>query len=47
MGMKVPSRPHDAARKVELDVVDAVLDLLANGSHPTIGAVDLKRMTRG
>src|SRR5215467_1005651 len=29
MGMKVPGRPHDAAREVEFDVVDAVLDLLA------------------
>src|SRR5436190_2257015 len=47
MGMKVPGRPHNAARKVELDVVDAVLDLLADRFHPTIGAVDLQRMTRG
>src|SRR5215831_15696868 len=28
-------------------MVDAVLDLLADGFHPTIGAVDLQRMTRG
>src|SRR6201997_5176474 len=47
MGVEVPSRPHDAAGKVKLDVVDAVLDLLADGFHPTIGAVDLQRMTRG
>src|SRR3954447_5092266 len=47
MGVEVPCRPHDAARKVELDVVDAVLDLLAYGFDPTIGAVDLQCMTRG
>ena len=47
MGVKVPGRPHDAARQVELDVVDAILDLLADGLHPTIGAVDLQRMTGG
>src|SRR5215467_11682119 len=47
VGVEVPSRPHDAARKVKLDMVDAVLDLLADGFHPTIGAVDLQRMTRG
>src|SRR5262245_44636762 len=47
MGVKVPGRPHDAAREVKLDMVDAVLDLLADGFHPTIGAVDLQRMTRG
>ena len=41
MGVKVPGRPHDAARQVELDVVDAIFDLLADGLHPTIGAVDL------
>jgi hypothetical protein len=28
-------------------VVDAVLDLLADGFHPAIWAVDLQRMTRG
>src|SRR6516225_11495828 len=47
MGVEVPCRPHDSAREVKLDVVDAVLDLLADGFHPTIGAVDLQRMTRG
>src|SRR5215472_12243807 len=47
MGVEVPGRPHDAAREVELDVVDAVLDLLADGFHPTIGAVDLQSVTRG
>ena len=46
MGVEVPRRPHDPAREVELDVVDAVFDLLANGFHPAIGAVDLQRMTR-
>ena len=40
VGVEVPSRPHDAAREVELDVVDAVLDLVADGFHPTIGAVN-------
>ena len=45
--MEVPNRPHDTAREVKLDVVDAVFDLLADGFHPTIGAVDLQRMTRG
>src|SRR3712207_6478040 len=47
MGVEVPCRPHDAAREVELDVIDAVLDLLADGFHPTIGAVNLQRMARG
>src|SRR3954454_23338445 len=47
MGVKVPCRPHDAAREVELDVVDTVLDLLADGFYPAIGTVDLQRMTRG
>src|SRR6516225_11722848 len=47
VGVEVPGRPHDAAREIKLDVVDAVLDLLADGSHPTIGAVNLQRMTRG
>src|SRR4029077_5852046 len=47
MGVEVPRRPHDAAREVELDMVDAVFDLLANGFHPTIGTVDLQRMPRG
>src|SRR5947209_12217126 len=30
MGVEVPSRPHDGAREVKLDMVDAVLDLLAH-----------------
>src|SRR3954453_14933795 len=47
MGVEIPCRPHDAARKVKLDVVDAVLDLLADGFHEAIGAVHLERMTRG
>src|SRR5246127_3931370 len=29
-----------------VDMVDAVLDLLADGFHPTIGAVNFQRMTR-
>src|SRR5690242_8709032 len=47
MGVEVPCRPHDATREVKLDMVDAVLDLLADRFHPTIGAVNLQRMTRG
>src|SRR5215831_7335450 len=47
MGVEVPCRPHDAAREVKLDMIDAVLDLLADGFDPTIGAVNLQRMTRG
>src|SRR5437879_10589965 len=47
VGVEVPRRAHDAAREVELDVVDAVLDLLADGFDPPVGAVDLQRMTRG
>jgi hypothetical protein len=45
--MKVPGRPHDAAREVELDVVDAILDLLADGLHPAVGAINLQCMARG
>src|SRR5436190_2627260 len=45
--MEVPCRPHDTAREVKLDMVDAVLDLLADGFHPTVGSVNLQRMTRG
>ena len=45
--MEVPGRPHDAARQVELDVVDAVLDLLADGFDEAIGTVDLQRVPRG
>src|SRR6516165_8750290 len=47
MGVAVPRRPHDASREVELDVVDAILDLLADGCHPTVGAVNLQCMARG
>src|ERR1700679_2647733 len=47
MGVEVPCRPPDAAREVELDVIDAVFDLLANGFHPTIGAVNLQGVPRG
>ena len=46
MGVEVPRRPHDAARKVELDVVHAVLDLLADGFDPAIRTVDLQCMAR-
>src|ERR1700747_311569 len=47
MGVEVPCRPHDASREVKLNMVDTVLDLLADGFDPSIGAVDLQRMTRG
>src|ERR1700747_3635270 len=47
MGVEIPCRPHDAAREVKLDMVDTVLDLVADGFHPTTGAVNLQRMTRG
>jgi|SRR6516162_8036329 len=47
VGVEVPGRSHDAAREINLDMVDPVLDLLADGFHPTIGAVNLQRMTRG
>src|SRR5947209_1206575 len=47
MGVEVPCRPHDAAREVKLDMVDAVLDLVADRFHPPIGPVNLQRMTRG
>src|SRR5215469_14511165 len=47
VGVEIPGRPHDAAREIELDVVDPILDLLADGFDPTVGAVDLPGMTRG
>src|SRR6516225_5922067 len=39
--------PMMPPERVKLDMVDAVLDLLADGFHPTIGTVNLQRMTRG
>ena len=47
MPVQVPCRAHDAARQVELDVIDAVLDLLADRLDPAVGPVDLQRVTRG
>jgi hypothetical protein len=35
----VPGGPHDAAGQVELDVVDAGLDALADGAHEVVAAV--------
>ena len=43
----VPRRAHDAAREVELDVVDAVLDLLADRFHEAVRPVALECVTRG
>ena len=42
----VPGGTHDAAREVHLDVIDAVLDLLADRFHEAVGAVAFERMTR-
>ena len=47
MRVQVPRRPHDAAREIELDVVDAVLDLLADRLDEAVGAVALERMPGG
>src|SRR3954469_2512714 len=38
--------PIDATREVKLDMVDAVLDLLADSFHPAIGSINLQRMAR-
>src|ERR671924_2188520 len=37
--MPVPRRPHDAAAEIKLDVVDAVLNLLANGLDEAVWAI--------
>ena len=42
--MLIPGRPHYAAGQVELDVVDAVLHLLADRPHKAIWAVALARL---
>src|SRR5262245_54692022 len=47
MGMEVPWRPHDATGELWLEAVATVLDLLADGFHPAIGAVDFQCMPRG
>ena len=43
--VQVPCRTHDPAGQVQLDVVDAVLDLLADRLHPAVRAIDLDGMT--
>ena len=43
----VPRRAHDAAGEVQLDVIDAVLDLLADRFHEAVRAVALERVARG
>jgi hypothetical protein len=43
----VPCRPHDAARQIELDVIDTVLDLLADRAHEAVGTVAFERMAGG
>jgi hypothetical protein len=43
--VEVPGGPQDAARQVQLDVVDAVLDLLADRFDEAVGSVDLERMS--
>ena len=43
----VPRRAHDAAGQVQLDVVDAVLDLLADRPHEAVGPVALPRVAGG
>ena len=45
--MPIPVRPHDAAGQVELDVVHAVLDLLADGLDEAVGAVALAGLAGG
>src|SRR5262245_30479983 len=42
----IPGRAHDPAREIELDVVDAVLDLLPDRADKAIRAVAFERMTR-
>ena len=42
----VPGGTHDAAGEVHLDVIDPVLDLLADGFHEAVGAVAFERMAR-
>ena len=47
MPVAVPIGAHDAAGEVELDVVDAVLDLLADGLDESVGAVALAGLPGG
>ena len=45
--MEVPGGPQDAARQVQLDVVDAILDLLADGLDEAVRSVAFERMSGG
>src|SRR5438128_8303653 len=46
MPVAVPGRTHDAAREVQLDVIDAILDLLPDRADKAVRAVALERMSR-
>src|SRR6185503_10397071 len=41
----VPGRAHDPAREIELDVIDAILDLLSDRADKAERAVAFERMT--
>jgi hypothetical protein len=43
----IPRRAHDASGEVELDVVDAVLDLLPDGAHEAVRPVAFPRVAGG
>src|SRR5258705_5115782 len=47
MPVPIPCGTHDAAREVQLDVIDSVLDLLADRFDKAIRAVALQRVTGG
>jgi len=44
--VEIPGRPQNAARQVQLDMVDAVLDLLADRLDEAVRAVALERVPR-
>ena len=47
LGVSIPRGPHDAAGQVQLDVIDPVLDLLADGADEAVGAVAFARVAGG
>ena len=47
MPVAIPVRPHDAAGEVEFDVVNAVLDLLADGLDEAVGPIALAGLAGG
>ena len=47
MPVAIPEGAHDAAGKVELDVIHAVEHLLSDGAHKTAGAIALFGKARG